>query len=552
MNNFSAVAPIVNTLFNTLYNKHPSFGIDPLTISVRGREESRDMDVRALLASLNLIMVNEGTTHQWLSDALSTTLPIKITYDQAEAINTYLIDKGIVNKRASSIFVEDASGAIEESRTWRLTDDLLFSVQLAKEQPEMHMQIREVGEVPEVSRVKGKSSGSSITNDILDTLDSTKFRFHPKTHEISKVYGKTLEAETPEKLESKKREMVALSERFKERGCLTFELTHTQDSRGRVYARGGHHSTQGSKLHKAVIQFAEADETVNHREVYLYLGRLRGCKGTSEEAIQAGMLESKAPKSLEARAIVNYPANSIIRADGCSNGIQWMSAMLDQDKGMALTNLSGTEPTDLYSVIGKKAGLESRDMAKQIIMPYSYGASAKSLAKSTGLNIKQVNKILKVLAKELPITKFLNHIVNETMDEVRGKLTWTMPDGFVVVHEYKAADAIKAGNFVSSIDGTERIDERKMKDALAPNIIHSIDAYHARLIIRMADFPVVPIHDSFGCHSSKMSELRLIIMESFKIVMKLDTLNSIMRQLGYDEFDETPNPDKITNKYMFM
>jgi len=255
---------------------------------------------------------------------------------------------------------------------------------------------------------------------------------------------------------------------------------------------------------------------------------------------------------MEAASVLSSPNTAIIRLDGCSNGIQWMSAFLNNAEGMELTNLTGHVSKDLYVTVQKAIGLSTRAESKQFIMPYSYGASPYSLAKELGIDEREVHEMIDIVNGILPIRSYRNHIKREAKFNKQDIYSWVMPDGFHVVQGYRGADVINAGTFSAVVEGTSRVDSRKMSAALAPNIIHSIDAYHARLIVRLCDFPVIPIHDSFGCHSSNVAKLREVIRESFKLVLKHDTLNHIMDDLGFDRFGITPDPELITNEYMFQ
>jgi len=543
VNGFTAISPIAGTLFNKL-RKDADFGIPSVYID----GEEVNMNERALLGALNLILNNEGTTDAWLQAALTTVLPCAIDLKTATRINRWMIAGDIVCKRSSK---EPAmvSGRLISAKVWKLTPDWEFSVQLAKLQEVEKVKTREYDEVPTVNRVKGTSEGSSITLDVLHRLDDVALAFHPATLKMAKEYSKSIDDADSEVEVAKSRELDAVVAEFKKRGTKEFFLTHTNDSRGRIYARGGFISTQASKLQKAVLRFAEAECATDMEEIMIYKGRLAGCKGTNEEAYALAMVTNH--NCLESQSIISAPNTAIIRLDGCSNGIQWMSAFLNNKEGMSLTNLTGYESLDLYSTIQDVLGMDSRGQAKQFVMPYSYGASAYSLARELDVDEKEVHGMINEVNKILPIKSYLNHVKREAKFSPQDSYSWVMPDGFRVVHEYSSYDTINAGTFSANLDGTRTVDERKMIAALAPNIIHSIDAYHARLIIRLCDFPVVPIHDSFGCHSSNVKRLRQVIRESFKLVLKHDVLNSIMDDLGFDRFECTPNPELVTNPYMF-
>ena len=81
-------------------------------------------------------------------------------------------------------------------------------------------------------------------------------------------------------------------------------------------------------------------------------------------------------------------------------------------------------------------------------------------------------------------------------------------------------------------DELERLNPSKVKSSVAPNFIHSLDAYHMRESIRRMgsddnklDFWAV--HDSFGTHASDVDKLREVVISSFHEFYLNRDLNSI-------------------------
>jgi len=562
MNNFDRVTPIANAIFATLNKKDFDFGM-PI-IKVKNVTESRnqkkdvfsfvDVNAHALLAALNVIMVNQGTQDNWLVSALDTAMQGLYTPDLTEctALNRFLIEQGIVNRRSSPHHIM-VNGRLESRKLWKLMPDIQEMIDAVEIKEKI--KIREIGENRITGFTKGQSEASSKVKLVLRKLDSVPLLFHAATEEFCEEYYDTIEELPYNEKKAKSLEIDALLDTFNDKGDEVFQLTHRCDTRGRIYALGGFISTQGSKLMKSSIQFAESVEPVDERAIATYLGRERGCKGTDDEAFALGMKAYVKPESLVEVATLSDPTRAIIRLDGTSNGIQWMSAFTNNIKGMELTNLTGIKPSkDLYTFVMEMFGLDSRDQAKKLVMPWSYGASEQSLARSTGIPLKEIQPMLTELDAILPISKYLHYVERKAKQAVRkgaAEFMWELPDGFIVVHDYKTCDTINVGNFSARI-GEEKVDERKMVGALAPNIIHSIDSYHARLIIDQCDFPVIAIHDSFGCHSAHVDEMRQIIMETFQQILKEDVLNTIFDQLGFGRKWEPVDPKLITNPYMFM
>lgn len=576
---FETAGKAANTMFEQLWGGGHDWGFPSVVATTWDNELKANVQVaidanhKALITALNTIPVNGHSSNPWLHATIQSVVGLEMEdMSPVEELTKFLTAHDLIEKRP---VVENvlAGGKVRQRKVWPLTakwkEILTSHASVRPKIKPLDASIRQqIGDI-----VKGASKASMASVEAIDKLDMTAFQFIDETMDFCKAANKALDAEkilpvknqygevvTPASVvyESKLREILAVRDEFRERGLKPFYLTHTQDHRGRIYARGGQISTQSGKLQKAVIRFAEPERAcdINTAEILIYLGRLAGCKGTVDEAMIAGAKEKANPTCWESKAVLADMARAIIRLDGSCNGIQWMSAFSNDPIGMELTNLIGDQPKDLYSAVQKNLGLRTRDFAKAVVMPRGYGATAWSIQRSLaekGLMVseKEVAIWLDQLSEVLPIDKFLRHITSNAGYSDRDEFTWIMPDGFKVVHSYTTGDKLTAGDtFSVSVNGGRR-DDRKMVGALAPNIIHSIDAYHARLIITQCDFQVVPIHDSFGCHSSNVPALRRVIRDTFQQILREDVMNSIMEQLGFDGFADPADPSIITNPYMF-
>jgi DNA-directed RNA polymerase len=570
------VASMVATEFMNSINlsEVPNFGIEPVQVLERGEIVTKERGVEAILVSVNLIIANSGSFDVWLSEALSTSMKQFVPLEVSTAINRWLIDKGLVNRRATTTKVL-RNDRIFERKIWGITPewqkriDALRNVEKRTYAPQS-----DIAEVCINHNVKGASKASYESIGALEKLNATALRFHPATLEFCEQaeglirdkgtkatrdrYGNVTRAAS-QVLEDKIREIDAVAAEFSARGNEPLFLEHEQDSRGRIYAKGGWISTQSSKLQKAALRFAMPEASSNDDEILIYLGRLAGSKGTNAEAALKGLQQLENPTSIEAVSVISQPETAIVRLDGTCNGIQWISAFGADTEGMRLTNLLGNEIADLYTEVQKRLDLCIRDQAKAIVMPRGYGASAWSISnnlRESGMRVSpdDVALMLDEISNIIPIDKFLGFIEGKAKYRLKGResLSWSLPDGFRVVHEYREYDTIKGGHSFEVKIGEGRIDTRKMIAALAPNIIHSIDSYHARLVITQCPFPVIAIHDSFGCHSSNVPMLRKVIRKTFQQIIREDVLNSIMEQIGLPRYADPVDPDLITNPFMFM
>jgi len=553
---FTAIAPIATRLFNDLRALRPDFGLGVETLlNEREEEVTIDNNELALLTTLNLVLNRGGTTDAWLEPSLGKSLDLEITSKHSIAINRWLIAQDVIEKhpiRERTVL----RGRVVMTKLWPLTADYLFAVEIAKNQSEVKYEPRSNLEVLDLDRVKGKSKGSEKNLEALHRLDTVAFVMAKSTLAMAEDYIYGIDAKNDKEEDSKEAEARAVIKFYRAQEGKSFYLTHTQDFRSRIYARGGYISTQACKLQKAAILFAESEEACDWEEIHIYLGRLAGNKGLNHESEQVGADIARdyydnalMPLCLESRSILENPQQAVIRLDGCSNGIQWMSAFLNDESGKKLTNLTGSEVNDLYLTLKDKLELIDRDAAKYFVMPYSYGASVNTLSSALGVSRDTTWDYIEDTNKLLPISKYLRH-VKRGAEFTEGALKWTLPDGFRVVQDYKTADRINAGTF-SAVVSEFKEDSVKRELAIAPNIIHSIDGYHMRQIIRACEFDVITIHDSVGAHSSNVKAMRKIILATFVEIIESDLLNDIMRELKFRTFDK-PDASNISNPYMFM
>jgi DNA-directed RNA polymerase, mitochondrial len=84
---------------------------------------------------------------------------------------------------------------------------------------------------------------------------------------------------------------------------------------------------------------------------------------------------------------------------------------------------------------------------------------------------------------------------------------------------------------------TQNPDRRKQLSGVAPNFVHSMDAYHLRMVVnRMVDEGVTTsfamIHDSFGVHAGDVDELHHVIRDEFINLYTPDVLAEFVDDLS--------------------
>ena len=259
-----------------------------------------------------------------------------------------------------------------------------------------------------------------------------------------------------------------------------------------------------------------------------------------------------------------------IAFDGSCNGLQHLSAILLDEVGGESVNLtSQSKKRDIYSDVRDKVvkllEAESEPLATQLlkfgitrkackrpvmIVPYAGTQRAcrryieeqvlkEGAADFFKDNLKEAislytatvwEAINQTIVKGREVMNFLRETSREVLDKSKGNtITWKTPNGFTVhqkiVNITRAAIKTPLGNSIKErgyiqnivVQSTEAVNVRKHGTAIAPNLVHSLDACHLQDTVNSMpeDTSFAMIHDSFGCHASDALVLNQTLREVF-------------------------------------
>lgn len=180
---------------------------------------------------------------------------------------------------------------------------------------------------------------------------------------------------------------------------------------------------------------------------------------------------------------------------------------------------------------------------------------------------KAVVETVVVPAQVMAELKKLASLINEADTDV----WWTTPLGFRVEQRYRDE---KTGRLDSVVKGlsfydptygeckkglrmqvsfkykTDELDKNKQKNAIAPNVVHSLDATHLMMTVCAAHDQDIKhfalIHDSFGTHAANTDLLFRIVREQMVELYKDDPLGQIIEdlkgQMMEDDLKNLPKP----------
>ena len=301
----------------------------------------------------------------------------------------------------------------------------------------------------------------------------------------------------------------------------------------------------------------------------------------------------------------SYTPNTRVHLDACNSGSQFTSAITGDVSGCKATNVlptigeSGeTIRQDAYILVAEKAIKETksliikskdkdeteillfledllnkhgRKLCKTPTMVSNYGGTAAGRAKILWQMFRELG------CEKKWITKKNSHLFSKIIgDSIQGVLNggkafelyiqkmsnviargnnpvvWVTYDGFHVIH--KKNKELKSKQILCSLPGSrgttkiikkvysKELSGPKMRSAISPNYIHSLDAELLRETSRrMQEHGIEDsdwIHDSFGCHPNHVDTMLLFAKEEFVKMVKRDPLKSLDAHLRSQVGDE--------------
>ncbi len=290
-----------------------------------------------------------------------------------------------------------------------------------------------------------------------------------------------------------------------------------------------------------------------------------------------------------------------IAFDGSCNGLQHLSAILLDEVGGEAVNLTAKPvKQDIYDTVRVKTvellEADSEPLAKELlkfgitrkackkpvmIVPYAGTPRAcrkyigeqmikEGALKFFGDNYKEALTLYTstvweaigcVILKGKEIMSFLSLAaktkISQDMDTT---IRWITPNGFEVKQKRTKnrcvaiktplGNTIKSKGYIQNLvaTNTDETAVNKHATAIAPNLVHSLDACHLQetVLSMPEDTSFAMIHDSFGCHAADakvLSEhIRLVF---YNMYSKGDVLDKFLEQQELTGLDDVPTTGKL-------
>lgn len=240
----------------------------------------------------------------------------------------------------------------------------------------------------------------------------------------------------------------------------------------------------------------------------------------------------KAVKALR-DAEKGIPTGYIMDLDCTNSGVQIMAALGKCYQSATTCNVVNTgNREDLYQMILDKTNNQhiDRDRIKKAIIPMLYGSTASPKA-VFGEDTPELQEFNKAVYQTVPVLSQMTVYAQNMWQDDALAHKYVMPDGHVV---YLPNHETKAYNVDGLIIRRTELCTTEDSTPLLANIVHSVDGYVVRQMIRMAKrqgFQLAAIHDSFWASPVHMQKVRENFVHIMHDLAKSNLLEDIIYQL---------------------
>lgn len=243
--------------------------------------------------------------------------------------------------------------------------------------------------------------------------------------------------------------------------------------------------------------------------------------------------------------------------DATASGLQILAALTGCHKTAMHVNMIATgERKDVYievaQLMNKLLPISehvNRDLVKKPVMTHYYN----KLIQDT-LSDMQQRAFYVVLAHSFEGAEAAKDVINQYWDATALNHSYTMPDGhvaYIPVTEIKDArievDELDKTTFAYRFRANT---PSERSSSLVPNIVHSVDAYIVREMIRRADkagFELAHIFDAFTFHPNYMGQVTQFYREILAEIADSNLLANILSQLAGHTVNVTKMSNNLSN-----
>ena len=236
----------------------------------------------------------------------------------------------------------------------------------------------------------------------------------------------------------------------------------------------------------------------------------------------------------------NIPTGHLVGLDASASGAQMMAVLISCKTTARNTGVIGSRKKDMYSIVvkemekilGTKVDV-SRSAVKDASMPHFYG-SKKQPKLVFGEGTPELAAFYQAQYKVAPGACDLLQIIKACWQPNVDEHSWVMPDGFQVrvpVIQTKREDVYFPELEAELIFQSSEVKGKPKGISLCANIVHSVDAYVMREVVKRCNFEMLVIHDEYMAHPNNMNTVRQTYADVLAEIAESDTLNNILNQI---------------------
>lgn len=424
--------------------------------------------------------------------------------------------------------------------------------------------------------IDGRSVMSEDARLVLNSLNSVGFNVLPGLDILmeDKLEDKIFEGVlTQKEIDSESGLLIAVRRVLKGIGSDPVYFKWSFDGRFRAYASSVLGIT-GNKDARGYLTFADAGP-VDMDVIFDCIAREAKFEGTREEGVAMGKTIAASGKfpSKIAETMFKHPDRALCGRDARSSVVQILAAATGNEAGCALSQMTGDVPAAVggHEAIEAKAhelsGLDvPKGSSKEMTSGICYGQSGvyavkaymdRSPANTLGLT-EEVGEALENALEAVSGVKTLKRLV---ANKFRGgalegdSVSWSTLDGCtvsqtktdVVVHRAGSTDK---GGYAATIEHTRAFDDSALARWVLPSIVHSVDGWIAREVVRTCNFPVVYVHDNFFCHSGNVEAMTSAVVAAAQKAVRDGAFKQAWEACGLKWRWNSIDANRITNRYM--
>ena len=388
---------------------------------------------------------------------------------------------------------------------------------------------------------KFKKHALPVAYDVINKLQAIEWEIDSTTYKIEKQTNRAMN----------KQKFLRVIKDFL---GIPFHFVWRYDCRGRSYSSGYDLNLQSNEYGKALLSLHNKEMVTELGEPNLYIAianhagmdhltwtdRHNWARNQSLDSIdwKEPILGRKAVRALMATQHC-MSTGYVMSLDATSSGLQVMAILSGCTDTAAQVNIVDPDKrVDAYTTIAIEMNKHlskpvPRKIVKQAAMTHFYNSRAtpKRL-----LSDEELKAFYTVIEGFLPGADRVMDAINECWDVNAQSHEWVMPDGHhVYVPVVEAISGVYSDAELGDIPlrWLHQTNSDNYR-SLCPNIIHSVDGYVAREMIRRCNFQLSHVHDCFVFNPNHLQKVTKTYREIMAEIATSDLLQDILRQITGD------------------